>query len=248
MAMTAIVPAWTGSDTTRSTWSTIEPAMLSAMIGMPWARSSSAATDDVAAHDRAGEHEHPGTRQVDDRSDRVGDRLLADERDRVDRDALAAQVVPVGLGHGAQRHLRDLRAAADDDHPLAEDPVHRPRPVDRLDAGQPVDSRDERVLVEALDLHLRLGDLRRGAAVRLRHAPDRRQQADATAGGRDRTGDGRHGGRVVEMVEPDGDRRRTGRGASGHPRHGTGGPPPPPVIADQPGPKASCLRFAQSPG
>ena len=42
--MTAIVPAWTGSDTTRSTWSVIEPTMLSAMIGMPTARSSSAAT------------------------------------------------------------------------------------------------------------------------------------------------------------------------------------------------------------
>ena len=42
--MTAIVPAWTGSDTTRSTCSVIEPTMFSAMIGMPTARSSSAAT------------------------------------------------------------------------------------------------------------------------------------------------------------------------------------------------------------
>ena len=42
-AMTAIVPAWTGSDTTRSTWSVIEPTMFRAMIGMPTARSSSAA-------------------------------------------------------------------------------------------------------------------------------------------------------------------------------------------------------------
>ena len=37
-------PAWTGSETTRSTCSVIEPTMLSAMIGMPTARSSSAAT------------------------------------------------------------------------------------------------------------------------------------------------------------------------------------------------------------
>ena len=42
-AMTAIVPAWTGSLTTRSTWSVIEPTMLRAMIGIPAARSSSAA-------------------------------------------------------------------------------------------------------------------------------------------------------------------------------------------------------------
>src|SRR5664280_778015 len=42
-AMTAIVPAWTGSVTTRSTCSVMEPTMLRAMIGMPTARSSSAA-------------------------------------------------------------------------------------------------------------------------------------------------------------------------------------------------------------
>ena len=41
--MTAMVPAWTGSLITRSTWSVIEPTMLSAMIGMPTERSSSAA-------------------------------------------------------------------------------------------------------------------------------------------------------------------------------------------------------------
>src|SRR4029079_11109735 len=43
-AMTAIVPAWTGSLTTRSTCSVIEPTIFRAMIGMPTARSSSAAT------------------------------------------------------------------------------------------------------------------------------------------------------------------------------------------------------------
>ena len=49
--------------------------------------------------------------------------VLADERDRVDGDPLAAQVVAVGLAHGAERDLGDLGAAADDDDPLAEDPV-----------------------------------------------------------------------------------------------------------------------------
>ena len=66
-----------------------------------------------------------GPRQVRDRADRVGDLALADERDRVHGDPLAAQVVPVRLGHRAELHLRDLRPAADDDDALAEDLAQR---------------------------------------------------------------------------------------------------------------------------
>ena len=43
--------------------------------------------------------------------------------------------------HGAERDLGDLRAAADDDHPLAEDRAEGPRPADRLDVRQPVEAR-----------------------------------------------------------------------------------------------------------
>jgi hypothetical protein len=61
----------------------------------------------------------------------LGERRLADERDRVDRDVLATDVVPVGLGDRADRHLPDLRAAADDDHALAVDPRERLDHVER---------------------------------------------------------------------------------------------------------------------
>src|SRR5215210_7261564 len=55
---------------------------------------------DVTAHDRAGEDEEVGTRQVGDGADGSRDRLLTDERNRVDADPLAAEVVSVGLAHG----------------------------------------------------------------------------------------------------------------------------------------------------
>ena len=113
IAITAIVPAWTGSETTRSTCSVIEPTMFSEMIGMPTARISSAARADVAAHDRAGEDEQPGPRQVGDGPDGGRDLGLADERDRVDADPLAAEVVAVGLADRAERDLGDLGPAAD---------------------------------------------------------------------------------------------------------------------------------------
>ena len=58
--------------------------------------------------------------------------LLADQRDGVDADPLAAQVVAVRLAHRAEAYLRDLRAAADHDHALAEDLAER---LARLDLG-----------------------------------------------------------------------------------------------------------------
>ena len=87
----------------------------------PFCRTSSTALDDLAAHQRAGEHEQPNARQSHHRSNGAGELVFADQRNRVDRDPLAADVVPVGLGDGAERDLTDLRAAAHDDDPLAVD-------------------------------------------------------------------------------------------------------------------------------
>ena len=89
--------------------------------------------------------------------DRGRDLGLADERDRVDADPLAAEVVAVGLAHRAEGDLGDLRPATDDDDPLAEDPLEDARRVDLADVVDVVKQRDEVGLREALDLELDLG-------------------------------------------------------------------------------------------
>src|SRR4029079_9749494 len=139
----------------------------------------------VATHDRARQDEQPGARQVGDGPYRGRDIGLTDERDRVDRDALAAQVVAVGLAHGTQRDLGDLCAATDHDDPLAE---HRPegaRPMYRAHIVDRFERRDELVLADALDLELDLDEWRV-----IREWPDGRQRSDAAAerryGGPDR--------------------------------------------------------------
>ena len=71
---------------------------------------------DLAAHDAPREHQDMGARQVRHRAHRVGDVVLAHERDGVHGDPLTTQVVPVRFGHRSERHLRDLCPAADDDH------------------------------------------------------------------------------------------------------------------------------------
>jgi len=96
--------------------------------------------------------------QPGDRPHRVGQLLLADKRDRVDRDALAADVVAVGLGHRALRHHADLRAATDDDDALAVDPLEGRNHVHALDALDAFQVLDETGLVDGsgdLDLELR---------------------------------------------------------------------------------------------
>ena len=115
---------------------------------------------DVAAHDRAGQHQQPCPRQVGHRPDRGRDVLLADERDGVHADPLATQVVAIGFAHGAERDLRDLRAAADDDDPLAEDPVEGSCQVDGPHVREPLERLDEGVLGHPLDLELDLGHRR----------------------------------------------------------------------------------------
>ena len=102
---------------------------------------------DVAAHDRAGQHQQPHARQPHDGADRARQRLLADQRNRVDRDALAADVVAIGFGDRAERDLPDLRAAAHDDDALAVDLRERRRQLDARHAGdlpQVVDDRLDR--------------------------------------------------------------------------------------------------------
>ena len=116
---------------------------------------------DFAAHDRARKDEHPGAWQVRDGPHRGGDLLLADERDRVDGDPLAAEVVAVRLADRPQRDLGDLGAAADHDHPLAEDRPQRAGQMDgddRFEAAQRVARFRPR---DALDLELDLDASRR---------------------------------------------------------------------------------------
>ena len=56
---------------------------------------------------------------------------LADQGNRVDRDALAADVVTVRFGDGPERHLADLGPAAHDDDALAVNLGQRRRLLER---------------------------------------------------------------------------------------------------------------------
>ena len=131
---------------------------------------------------------------------------LADERDGVDADPLAAQVVAVGLAHRPERDLGDLRAATDDDDPLAEDAVEGPGQVDGPDVLEPVEGLDQRVLGDALDLELDLGERR----VAL-DAADRRECPDPATDLGDARRDRRDRRPGVDDVEAD----RGGRGPAG---------------------------------
>ena len=169
---------------------------------------------DVAAHDRAGEDEQPGPRQVGDGADRGRDVRLADERDRVDADPLAAEVVAVGLADGAERDLGDLRAAADDDDPLAEDRSEaRVRRI-AWTSGTPSRASTSSSSVSALDLDLDLD----GAGSPSRAAgPSRRSGSGPPAGDRDtlrRSRRSPRAGRRGRRGAAAAARGRRGRGAS----------------------------------
>src|SRR4051794_30975683 len=76
---------------------------------------------DVAAHDRPGQHEQPGTWQVGDGADGRSDVVLPDQWDRVDADPLATEVVAVGPPHPPPRGPRGPRPPThDEDSPPAE--------------------------------------------------------------------------------------------------------------------------------
>src|SRR6267143_7098185 len=70
-----------------------------------------------------------------DSPDRLSQLLLAHQRNRVDRDALASDVVPVSLRDRSLRDHAHLGAAADHDHPLAVDALKR---WDPAHLGDPV--------------------------------------------------------------------------------------------------------------
>ena len=133
MAMTAITPACSGSVTTRSAASGTLPAMFKLITMTPW-RFSSATASVIAPPISA-----PARTSTRARGSRatarhgVGQRLLADERNRVDGDALAPDVVAVRLADRADRHLSHLRAPANDDHALAVDGHQRRRLFDAPD-------------------------------------------------------------------------------------------------------------------
>src|SRR5204863_258843 len=74
------------------------------------------------AHQCTCEYQHGRAGEAANGPDGGGELLFADEGNGVDGDALAANVVPVGLADRAQGYLADLGSAADDDDPLAVDP------------------------------------------------------------------------------------------------------------------------------
>ena len=157
-AITAMTPACTGSVTTRSAASGTLPAMFRLMTIRPWARTSRTRLLDVAAHQRARQDECAGARQSCDGAHGFRERLFADQRNRVHRDLLAADVVTIGFRDGADRHLSDLRAASDDDDSLAVDPLERRRDL------QAPDDRQRAELVEHRCRFGRRQDLEVGAA------------------------------------------------------------------------------------
>ena len=141
IAITAITPACSGSVTTRSAASGTLPAMLRLITRTP-RRFTSLTASVIAPPISAPASTTTRARgQPRDGADGRGQRLLADERNRVHRDALAADVVAIGLADGADGDLPDLCASADDDHALAVDRHQRRRFLDVPDDGQ----RGERV-------------------------------------------------------------------------------------------------------
>ena len=123
--MTVITPACTGSVTTRSAASGTLPAMLRLITRSPCCADLADGLLNLSAHQRPREHQRSGSRQAGHGADSFGDRLLAHQRNGIDGDVLASDVMAVGFRDGAGGHLPDLRAAADDDDALAVDLLHR---------------------------------------------------------------------------------------------------------------------------
>ncbi len=152
ISITAITPASTGSLTTTSAASGTEPAMFVHRTMIPASLISRTAvlmSPPISA---------PAS--TSDRPHRLGQLLLPHQRNRVDRDALASDVVPVRLGDRALRHHPYLRAAADDDHPLAVDALKRGHSTDLGNALEADQVRDQlRLVAGAADLELQLGGI-----------------------------------------------------------------------------------------
>src|SRR4029450_10468330 len=88
---------------------------------------------DLPAHQRAGQDQGHRPGQPGHRPHGVGQVGLAHDRDGVDADLLAPDVVPVGLADRPDGDLPDLGAGADHDDPLAPDLVHGGQALQRLD-------------------------------------------------------------------------------------------------------------------
>ncbi len=96
--------------------------------------------------------------QPRDGAHRLRELLLPHQRNRVDRDPLAADVVPVRLRDRALRHHAHLGPAADDDHTLAVDALKCRHARDLGDAFEPDQVRNQRCVVAGsghLELQLR---------------------------------------------------------------------------------------------
>src|SRR6185369_3386864 len=89
-----------------------------------------------ATHQRAGQNQGLHTGKAGHGAHRVGQRLLADEWNCVDGDVLAADVVAVGFGDGADGDLSNLRPAAHDDDALAIDFLQALDHFDILNVGK----------------------------------------------------------------------------------------------------------------
>ena len=133
--MTAIVPAWTGSLTTRSASAETRAGHAQGHHRDAQLAQLAHGLGDLTTHQRTGQHEDVGARQVGHGAHGGGDLVLAHEGHGVDRDALATQVVAVALGDRAKRHLGHLGTAADDDDALAEDLAQRRPRAGRVHAG-----------------------------------------------------------------------------------------------------------------
>src|SRR5262249_24026990 len=104
--------------------------------------------------------------QADDGAHRGGQLRFSDERDGVDGDSLAANVMSIRLGDRSQRHLTDLGPAAHADDPLSIDLYQRPRLLNAHYAFHFFQSADDRVgvgFVREREFEINVGE--RAAAV-----------------------------------------------------------------------------------
>src|ERR1035437_792443 len=122
--------------------------MFSEMTGMPSCWISTTALD------RAGQQEGAGSVEVGHRADCRRKVLLADERNGVDGDLLAAEVVAVGLTDGAEDRLGDLGSTADDDEPLAEYFVEGLRQPAAAEGREPVEDDGDLIFGHTFDFKL----------------------------------------------------------------------------------------------
>src|SRR5918994_357281 len=99
----------------------------------------------LSTHERARQDERHRSRQASHGPYGPRQVLLADQRDSVDRDTLAADVVAIGFGDRPDHHLSHLGSATDHDDPLTVYLLKRGRPLDRPHYRQRVEVADQGV-------------------------------------------------------------------------------------------------------